>query len=99
MEYDSGILASIVETSEEHGMDGTSKARENKLRRRAARLGMKIRKDRKRLWGLHNQGGYMLVDLYMNACIQGADFDLDLDEVEKHLDWYAADMKAGAAAR
>lgn len=54
---------------------------ESQLRRRAARSGAVIRKDRARSWGLDHQGGYMVVDAETNCILSGARFDLDLDDL------------------
>ena len=64
------------------------KVRENRLRRKAARLEIVISKSRGKLWGIDNQLGYMLIDPSTNAVIDGGKYDLDLDEVEKFLDDY-----------
>ena len=64
------------------------KVRENRLRRKAARLNVVIHKSRGKLWSYDNQLGYMLVDLYTKGIMDGSRFDLDLDEVEEYLDDY-----------
>ncbi len=60
----------------------SEKARENRLRRWAERLGYTLRKDRSRRWGIHHQGGNMVVETSRNFVVQGADFDQALDDVE-----------------
>lgn len=62
------------------------KSRENRLRRKAARLGMIIRKSRVRYPHLDNLGGYALIDARRNYVIAGVRWDLGLDEVEGILD-------------
>ncbi len=62
-----------------------SKARENKLRRWANRLGYQLRKDRSRSWGLKHRGAYMVVNLGTGAPVIGRNFDVDLGEVEAFL--------------
>lgn len=58
-------------------------AREARLRRRAARHGLLVRKSR-----LHgtphakDQGGYMVLDANLNTILAGENFDLDLGDVE-----------------
>ena len=61
------------------------KAREARLRRAGARVGYGIHKSRARNWSLHNQQGYMVYDIGMNAVLIGSDFDCDLDDVEEFL--------------
>ena len=63
----------------------STKAREMRLRRMAARQGMGIHKSRVREPNLDNFGGYMLYDLDGNYVVAGARFDLDLDDVERWL--------------
>ncbi len=63
-----------------------SKARENRLRRWAGRLGYQLRKDRSRSWGLEHRGAYMVVNLGTGAPVIGWNFDVDLGEVEEFLD-------------
>lgn len=72
----------------------SEKARENRLRRWAGRLGYVLHKDRARAWGLHRQGGYMMVIADSNAVAQGADYDLSLDEVETFLTDEEARLRA-----
>lgn len=72
----------------------SDKARENRLRRWAGRLGYEVRKDRARRWGLHHQGGYMVVWTSRNACVQGSDFECSLDDVESYLRYEEANLKA-----
>ena len=64
---------------------GSEKARENRLRRQAERLGYTIHKDRARLWAVEHQGQYLLVDAYANAIVLGAHFEATLDNVEAFL--------------
>ncbi len=61
------------------------KARENRVRRWAARLGYGLHKDRSRMWGINHQGEYMLYDRDTNGLVVGSNFDADLDEVEQWL--------------
>ncbi len=63
-----------------------SKARENRLRRWAGRLGYQLRKDRSRSWGLEHRGAYLVVSLNTDIPSIGCNFDADLDEVELFLD-------------
>ncbi len=74
----------------------SEKARENRLRRWAERLGYGLRKDRARTWGINHQGEYMIVDVGPNACIGGADFDYSLDDVEAFLSETEASLRASA---
>jgi len=62
-----------------------SKARENRLRRWAGRLGYQLRKDRSRSWGLEHRGAYMVIDVDTGAPIIGWNYDTDLDEAEEWL--------------
>lgn len=64
------------------------KVRENRLRRKAARLGVLVRKSRGKYWSLNNQLGYLLLDPYKNFVLVGGNYDLNLDDVEEFLDYY-----------
>lgn len=68
------------------------KVRENRARRNAARLGIQIRKSHGKLWNIHNQLGYMLVDMEKNAVMQGADYNLTIEEVESYLEEAGKEM-------
>ena len=58
-------------------------AREARLRRRAARNGLIVRKSRLRgTPHSDDHGGYMILDANLNAIVAGQRFDLDLDDVE-----------------
>ncbi len=59
-------------------------AREQRLRRKAKRLGYQLRKSRAAI-GLDNAGGYMIVDPYTNIPVGGFKYDLTLDYVEEFL--------------
>ena len=60
------------------------KVRENRLRRWADRLGLILRKSRKRAVHAHDLGGYSIVTLN-NVLVHGSSYDLSLDGVENHL--------------
>ena len=60
----------------------TDKVRENAARRWAKRHDVMLRKSRAKRLSLDNLGGYMLVDMYANAVVDGARFDLSLADVE-----------------
>jgi hypothetical protein len=62
-----------------------NKVRENKLRRKAKRLGLFLKKSRAKYTSVDNWGGYMILDLYHNTIDYGERFDLSLDDVEKYL--------------
>lgn len=65
-------------------MDG-DKSREARLRKRADRQGVMLRKSRARRSTPDNHGGYMIVDRDSNWIIVGEEFDLTLDYVEAWL--------------
>ena len=67
------------------GKTAAEKTRENKLRRQAKRLGLKIKKGRPRKIHVDNLGGYMIVDLYRNRLVRGQRFELDLEDVAAYL--------------
>jgi hypothetical protein len=61
------------------------KVRENRLRRVAERRGMKLLKSRRRDPDAIDFGGFMLVDAYTNAVIEGAThhaYSASLDDIE-----------------
>ena len=69
-------------------MERSEKVRENRLRRVAYRRGLRLMKSRRRDPMAIDYGGWMLVDLYNNFVVSGADpypFSMDLDEVEEFL--------------
>jgi hypothetical protein len=59
--------------------------REQRLRSRAARQGLRLHKSRTQREHLDDLGGYMLVDANMNTVVSGSSFELDLDDVEAYL--------------
>jgi hypothetical protein len=60
------------------------KSREVNMRRWAARLGLILRKSKKRNWSINDYGGYMIVNF--DNCIEaGEKYDLTLDQVEAYL--------------
>ena len=75
----------------------TSKAEENRLRRWANRLGLKLVKSRARNWHVHNQQGYMLIDPSYNAVVRGGDFEYDLQDVADALDEMEQNQRMSAA--
>ena len=75
--------ARVYHVWEEEGYE--ERLRENRLRRRAQRLGLAIRKSRAQMLSLNNQGGYRIIDPYRNWIVAGERFDLDLDDVEEFL--------------
>ena len=61
-----------------------TKTRENRLRRRLAKMGYLLHKSRKGI-SLDNFGDYMIVDMCANCVIAGSRFNLDLDDVEQFI--------------
>jgi hypothetical protein len=70
-------------------METQDKVRENRLRRWAIRLGYRVCKSRARLWHSNDHLLYQLVDPYRNTVVNGANFDLTLDDVE----WYLTEAE------
>jgi hypothetical protein len=65
------------------------KVLENKLRRIAARRGLRLEKSRRRDPNAIDYGGYMLVDAYSNTVVAGAThhaYDCTLAEIQTQLD-------------
>ncbi len=61
----------------------TDKILEQRLRRRLRRdYSCAMRKSRKPI-SLNNRGGYMIVDLSLNAVIAGEQYDLSLEDIEE----------------
>ncbi len=58
-------------------------------------MGIRLRKSRARTWSFGNQLGYQLVDSQSNLVIEGEQFEMPLDFVEKLLEAYA-EMNAAA---
>ena len=71
----------------------TETARIVALRRRAKRLGLRISKSRARHWHIDNKLGWRVIDARQNVVVDGADFDLDLDDVAGVLGRHEAQMK------
>lgn len=68
----------------EGNVDTAEKARENRLRKQAARQGYGIKKSRAKE-SLDNRGGYMVFNLAFNSIEFGARFDATLDDIEAFL--------------
>jgi hypothetical protein len=68
-----------------------STALENRVRRKAARLGYRVEKSRQ---GIHanNMGLYQLIGPFGPSCsvVLGSDFDATLEQIEHYLDEVAA---------
>lgn len=76
----------------------SEKARENRLRRRADRLGYALRKDRARVWGLEHRGEYALADHESGGLSFGWNFDASLDEIEQFLNDAEARLRSESPA-
>ena len=74
------------------GKTTEEKVRENKLRRQAKRLGIKITKSRVREIHLDDHGGYRIVD--RNRLVHGQRYELDLEDVAEYLADVEAKLKA-----
>lgn len=75
-------------STEERKEKMNEKARENRLRRRALKLGLLLHKSRSETWNIDDQLGYMIVDQAGNFVVFGSRFELDLDDVEESLNEY-----------
>lgn len=62
----------------------TEVARIAALRRKAARLGLRITKSRARHWHSNNKLGWMVLD-DRNVVVDGPDYELTLENVERVL--------------
>ena len=70
-------------------MESTDKTRENRLRRVAARRGLRLEKSRRRDRSAIGFGGYRLIDESSGRTVLGESahaFDATMDEVEAALD-------------
>ena len=63
----------------------SSAAREAAVRRLAYRKGLALEKSKARTTHRNDQGGYRLVDPYLNETVVGERFEYDLDAVEAFL--------------
>lgn len=63
-------------------MKKVEKVHENRLRRKANKLGLRIEKSRIRNANFCNQGGYRLIDANTNTLIDGLWYELTLADVE-----------------
>lgn len=69
-------------------MDNTTKARENRLRRKAARQGLQLHKSRLRDPNATGFGTFMLTDADTSGVVAASlphGYGLDLDDVEQYL--------------
>ena len=57
---------------------------EQRLRRALNKHGYSLHKSRKGI-SADNLGGYMIVNYYMNACVGGSRYDMNLDDVSDFL--------------
>ena len=71
------------------------KVRENKSRRHAARLGLRLIKSRAQKYQHNNLGGYMIIDPSMKIPTQGINFELTLEDVENFLNRHEEELKRG----
>ena len=86
----SGMIPGIATTAERFPMD---KVRENRLRRKADRQGLRLIKSRRRDPDAIDFGGYMLADIQTGGAVLGSGhflYQADLDEVESYLTGAAA---------
>lgn len=67
-----------------------NKSRERRLSRALNKLGLALHKS-KRCTNVsyYDEGGYMIVDPYINGCMAGPRCELDLDDVEEYLEMWA----------
>ena len=66
-------------------MKTIEKVNENRLRKKANKLGLRIEKSRIRNANFCNQCGYRLIDTNTNILIDGLWYELTLADVESHL--------------
>lgn len=65
------------------------KSRERRLDRTLNKLGYALRKSRRHTnFNYYDEGGYMIVDPYINGCIVGPRCELTLDDVEEYLEMW-----------
>ena len=67
-------------------------AKEQRVRRKARRLGYCISKSRAMI-SLDNLGGYMLIDADSNFVVSGARYDLTLDDLDEMLSQSEDDIR------
>jgi len=72
------------------------KVRENRLRRWAKRLGVRIQKSRAKLFSVDDHGGYRLIDVGSNGVIDGSRVEMDIDGVEAALESMEDEMQREA---
>jgi len=77
-------------------MSTLDKARENRLRRKARRLGLELRKSRARYIRVDDFGQYRLVNPHTNFIVAGERFDLSLDDVDDILNQWEEKLKLEA---
>jgi hypothetical protein len=69
-----------------------------RLRRWAARLGLRMTKSRGRRFHANDYGEFMLADTDANTVVAGARYDMSLDDIEAHLGAHEATLKRRAVA-
>ncbi len=62
---------------------------ERTLRRRLQKAGYALHKSRAKSIYANDFGGYMIVDVRLNAVVGGGKFDFDLEDVEDFVQKYA----------
>jgi hypothetical protein len=67
---------------------------EHKVRRQAARLGLKLTRSRARLLNVNDLGEYRITDPETKEVVAGAKFDLDINQAKAWLDQYEAEILA-----
>lgn len=67
-------------------MKQTPKAIESRVRRALASMGLALRKSRQRHISAYNYSGYQVVDPDTNCVVDGARFDLTLEQIADVLD-------------
>lgn len=84
-------------TGWETAMDTAERVRESKAKRHAKRLGLELHKSRAKKWSMNDWGGYQVRGkmpvLRGRSVLLGANWDLDLGEVEKFLHRYEGELK------
>jgi hypothetical protein len=84
-------MAGMVKTQcpkyqEVSNMTNHTQKSESAIRRALRKAGYSLHKSHKG-FSADNLGGFMVVDLYNNACVSGPRYELSLDDVSEWLEW------------
>jgi hypothetical protein len=88
------IISGITDRTHNGGKMEFSKVQENLYRRKAARLGLMLKKSHGKLWNVNNQLGYRIIDSEKGEILTGNRYDLSFSEAFAFIDDYEKSLLA-----